>query len=291
MNLLSLSWSNLLAKPLSTALSLLLLTLGVAIISLVLLLDQQIQQSFNKNIEGIDMVVGAKGSPLQLILASVYHIDAPTGNIPLEEANGLKKHPLIAKAIPLAYGDNYEGFRIVGTDTSYVNHYEGRLSDGRYWEKPLEAVIGATVAATTNLSVGDHFFGAHGITGTSDVHDEIQYEVVGLLSPSNTVLDQLILTEVASVWAIHDHDEDAEHEHDEDAEHEHDEDAEHEHDDDAEHEHDEKTTITNMITTRMQNTNTKETTITNMSTTRMQNTKENTNTKTIRKNIQATKMM
>ncbi len=91
MNILKLSWSNLKVKPLNTFLSLLLLTLGVALVSMLLILNKQLDEQFKRNISGIDMVVGAKGSPLQLILSSVYHIDNPTGNIPLGEAEVLLK--------------------------------------------------------------------------------------------------------------------------------------------------------------------------------------------------------
>ena len=191
------------AKPLSTLLSLLLLVLGVSIISLLLLLNQQLSQTFNQNIRGIDMVVGAKGSPLTLILSAVYQIENPTGNIPLAEAEPLLRHPLVKRGIPLAYGDNYQGYRIMGTDTNYVAHYQGRLAEGRLWEAPFEVTLGATAAARLGLRVGDTFYGAHGVSGSDDVHEDHPYEVVGILAPAGTVIDQLLLTSVASVWGIH----------------------------------------------------------------------------------------
>lgn len=248
MNLFRISWSNLIARPLSVMMSLLLLALGVSIISLLLLLNDRLEQNFNQNLKGIDMVVGAKGSPLQLILASVYHIDNPTGNIPLSEANELKKHPLIGKAIPMAYGDNYEGYRILGTDSQYVAHYEGRLLEGRLWEEEFEVVLGATAANRLGLSVGQSFFGAHGLTDAMNVHDEHPYKVVGLLEANGSVIDQLILTGVESVWGIHDsHGEEAqtnEEEHADDDDHaDHPEGEEEHHDEDADsHEEDREIT-------------------------------------------------
>ncbi|RMG63622.1 MAG: ABC transporter permease, partial [Bacteroidetes bacterium] len=203
MRLLHLSWQNLLAKPLSTLLSLLLLVLGVSIISLLLLLNQQLTANFNQNIRGIDMVVGAKGSPLSLILSAVYHIENPTGNIPLAEAEPLLRHPLVQRGIPLAYGDNYEGYRILGTDSSYLAHYGASLAQGRAWEAPFEVTLGATAAARLGLAVGDSFYGAHGVAGSDDVHEDHPYRVVGLLGATGTVVDQLILTGVESVWDIH----------------------------------------------------------------------------------------
>ena len=206
MNLLSLSWKNLAAKPLSTALSLILLMLGVSIISLLLLLDKQLQNTFDKNVRGIDMVVGAKGSPLQVILASVYHIDSPTGNIPLEEAEMLIKNPLVEKAIPLAYGDNYGGYRILGTDTSYVNHYGGELAEGELWEKDFEVTFGSLIAKRLGLTVGSTFFSSHGVSGNmGDVHEDNTYVVKGIFKPSGTVLDQLLISNFSSFLRSHDH--------------------------------------------------------------------------------------
>jgi len=203
MNIFKLSWKNLTVKPLSTVLSLLLLTLGVGIISLLLLLNRQLEAQFNKNIRGIDMVVGANGSPLQLILSSVYHIDFPTGNIPKKEADQLASHPLVKWSIPLAYGDNYQSYRIVGTTHQYAQHYGMELVTGKLWESPLEVTIGATVARELGLNIGDTFYSSHGLTSDDDVHEDKVYQVVGIFEPNNTVVDQLILCSVSSVWAIH----------------------------------------------------------------------------------------
>ena len=95
MNLFHISWRNLIDKPLSSFLSGLLMTFGITIISLLLLLNKQLDDQFRRNIRGIDMVIGAKGSPLQLILSSIYQIDSPTGNIPLDEVTQLTRNPMI----------------------------------------------------------------------------------------------------------------------------------------------------------------------------------------------------
>ena len=209
MNLLSLSWKNLWDKPWNTLISLLLLSLGVGLISFLLHLNRELDGQFRNNIRGIDMVVGAKGSPLQLILSAVYHLDNPTGNIPLAEAEALKKNPLITRWIPLSYGDNHQGYRIVGTEWSYAELYEATLSDGRAWETSFETVVGALVAERLGIRVGDQFFGAHGAVAEAELHEEHPYKVVGILHPTGTVLDQLILTGLESVWEIHDHHEEA----------------------------------------------------------------------------------
>jgi len=203
MNLLRISWANLKDKPLSSFLSGLLMTLGIAIISLLLLLNKQLDEQFSRNVKGIDMVLGAKGSPLQLILSSIYHIDSPTGNIPLEEAERLARNPMIKTAIPLAMGDNYRSFRIVGTNEDYVRHYGATVAEGQLFKKDLEVTIGARVAEVTGLKLGDTFESTHGLDAEAEAHKEAVYKVTGVFNRANNVVDQLILTNVSSVWAIH----------------------------------------------------------------------------------------
>lgn len=205
MNLFKISWANLKDKKLNSFLSALLMTLGIGIISLLLLLNKQLDEQFRRNIKGIDMVVGAKGSPLQLILSSIYQIDSPTGNVSLAEAQRVIKNPLVKTAIPLAMGDNYMSYRIVGTNAKYPNHFEAKVKEGRLFETTLEATLGAKVARVTGLKVGDTFSGAHGFDNMDDVHGDKKYKVVGIFETNNSVVDQLILTDISSVWSIHEH--------------------------------------------------------------------------------------
>jgi putative ABC transport system permease protein len=224
MNLFKISWANLKDKPLSSFLSGLLMTLGITIISLLLLLNKQLDEQFSRNVKGIDMVLGAKGSPLQLILSSIYQIDSPTGNIPLEEAERLTRNPMIKTAIPLSMGDSYKTFRIVGTNKKYVDHFEATVGQGALFQKNLEVTIGARVAEIAGLKLGDTFSGSHGLDGNGEEHGETKYKVVGIFNPSNSVIDQLILTPLSSVWAIHEHHE--EHEGEAHVEEDHDHEAE-----------------------------------------------------------------
>ena len=195
------------SRPLANTLSLVLLALGVGLIALLLHVNQHIQQQMENNVEGIDMVVGAKGSPLQLILSAVYHIDAPTGNISLNEAERLRKNPLVAQGIPLSYGDNYNGYRIVGTNHNYPALYEAALSEGQLWQKAFEVTVGYQVASKLNLKVGDTFAGSHGLTQGGEAHGTHAYQVVGIFEYTNSVVDQLILTATESVWEVHNHEE------------------------------------------------------------------------------------
>ncbi len=203
MNLISLVWNYLKAKPLNTVLNIFLLALGIAVITVLLLFNNQLQEKISSNAKGIDLVVGAKGSPLQLILCSIFHIDFPTGNIKLSEAEKIVRHRMVKKAIPLALGDSYNGYRIVGTTHDYADQYKAELAAGEWWKKDLEVTLGATVAELSGLAIGDTFASAHGLTSEGHAHDENHYAVKGILKRSNTVLDNLILTNIESVWKVH----------------------------------------------------------------------------------------
>jgi putative ABC transport system permease protein len=168
-----------------------------------MLAEQQMSDQFERNIKDIDLVLGAKGSPLQLILANVYHVDAPTGNISLAEAEKVIRNPYIESGIPLAYGDNYRSFRIVGTEHSYPAHYDAIISEGILWEGVFDVTLGNAVASKTGLKVGDEFFSSHGLNDETDVHENKAFTVVGILAQSNSVIDKLILTGVESVWGVH----------------------------------------------------------------------------------------
>ena len=222
MNIFKLSIKNIFNKPLSSSISLALLILGVGIISLLLQLNTLIKDQMDNNLRGIDMVVGAKGSPLQLILSSVYHIDSPTGNISLEEAENISKNRMVGSSIKILYGDNYKGFRIVGAEKKFVELYKGVIKEGKDWNNPYEVLVGSKVYEKLNINLGDELISSHGLRETGQSHDEGTFKVVGLLEPSNSVIDQLIITSPQSVWDIHDT-----HNHEDGDEHEH----EHEHDD------------------------------------------------------------
>ena len=246
--MLQLAYANLKEHFLTTALSIMLLSIGVGMVSFIVTVSEQLNDRFNSDIRGIDMVVGAKGSPLQLILSAVYQIDNPTGNIPLDEVKKVRRNPLIRYTIPLSYGDSYKGFRIVGTDTMYLNHFKAKFRNGHAWNRSMEVVLGSTAAERLRMGLGAHFHGTHGFEEEGHAHDEVHYDVVGILEPTGTVADRLILTSTESVWDIHNqetHDEKPHSEEDNDHEHgdahgepEHAHNREHEeHDSHAGHEH------------------------------------------------------
>jgi len=221
--ILGIAWKNILHKPLNALLSWVLLTASVAIISLLLLLQDQFEQQFESSIAGVDLVLGAKGSPLQLILSSVYHIDNPTGNIDYAEAQKWMKHPYVAKAIPLAYGDSYRGFSILGTTPDYLEKYQATVAQGSLFQQNFEVVVGSDAAQQLKIAVGAQFYGTHGVSAGGEEHRTHAYQVVGILAATSTVVDNLIVGDLESVWKMHEghhHDEAAEAEDQEDEEHE-----------------------------------------------------------------------
>ena len=203
MNLLQLSLSNLSLSPLSTAVNILLLSLGTGSIAILLIATHLLSAALIRDAADIDLVVGAKGSPLQLVLSGLYHADIPTGNIRLSEARTWMEHPMVESAIPLSLGDSLKGFRIVGTNEDYVDIYDGQLAEGKLPSNLLEIAIGSSVSKATGLSLGATFAGQHGLDGAGHAHDEDSYTVVGIFEASDTVLDRLLITTLESVWLVH----------------------------------------------------------------------------------------
>ncbi len=220
MTLWGIAWGYLWNRKFTTFLTILSVALAVALISSVLTLREETRKRFEEEGQAFDLVVGAKGSPLQLVLSSVYFMDNPTGNIPYsvyEQIQNDKEY--VQSAYPIALGDNFQGFRIVGTDASLFQHKwispitaeernPFKIKEGRVFERPFEVVLGALVARETGLKIGDTFISSHGFIKLPEVlggHDHTQnpYTVVGIFDSSNSPFDRAIFTSVESVWEIH----------------------------------------------------------------------------------------
>lgn len=253
---IALVFSSLKSRWLNSLLSVFLTAFGVMLALLIIQFSHHIQNRINTDGKNVDIVVGAKGSPLQLILSSVYHIDIPTGNIAYDQAQKWMKHPHVKTAIPLALGDNWKGYRIVGTTPDYLAHYQSTISHGRVWDKDYEAIVGSSVG----LKIGEEFSGAHGLIEGGHKHGSQHYTVTGIIEPTGTVLDRLILTSLNSVLDIHGlasvsplknaneahSQEDHNHDHDH---HEHDEHEHHEHHEHHDHAHMGEPEITALLLT------------------------------------------
>ncbi|EDM44496.1 hypothetical protein SCB49_13030 [unidentified eubacterium SCB49] len=223
MNIWKLSIKNIKSKPLYTFLSVFVLALSVFLLLAVRQLESSLAFQIKNNLGAIDLVIGAKGSPLQLVLSSVLFLDNPTGNIPYAEAKKISKSPFVKTAVPISYGDNYKGYKIVGTTDKFATLYDAKLKEGRNVEKSMEVIVGATVAKQLDLKLGDTFQSSHGLIENGiDVHDEHMI-IVGIYKTTNKVIDRLIVSNLESVWDIHHHDSheinDEHHGHDEHHEH------------------------------------------------------------------------
>lgn len=257
MMLSKISIKELLHKPFQSILLIILIALSIAASVFFVSLNQGIHGGLVKATEPFPQVVGAKGGINQLLLNTVFLQDRPIGNIPQKILTDLKANKLVNMAIPLGFGDNYRGFRLVGTSTEIFEYAPKKggdkwitLKEGRIWDKPFEAVVGSGVVELTGIKIGDTFKTIHGFSEhSSHSHDNL-YTVVGIINEVDGPYDQAILTDIRSIWeahAHHHHDHDHEgHDHDHDHDHEghdHDHDHEHEghdhegHDHDHEHEH------------------------------------------------------
>ena len=193
----------LLERPWQFALAVTLCALGLASAISIVWLQSLLETHARRQAAGIDIVVGAQGSPLQNVLAAVYYLDVPNGNIRLAEVDALRANPQVAQAIPIALGDSVAGARIVGTTPEFVSLYGASLASGQLPTAPMDAVVGAAVAARTGLKVGDSFIGAHGLGDVGVEHDSHPYRVSGLLKPTGRVIDQTVVTQLESVWLVH----------------------------------------------------------------------------------------
>ncbi|WP_299600410.1 ABC transporter permease [uncultured Aquimarina sp.] len=211
--MLYLAYKNLISKPLNTVLSVLLLILSISLATFILQVKKQLNEHLEGNTKHFDMVIGAKGSPLQLVLSSLLHIDNPTGNIDLEEAMKIAKKPMVKYKVPVSYGDNYKGYRILGTTHKYLEVYKAQLQRGRLYEKSFEAVVGSQVAEQINLKVGKTFASSHGLAESGlETHKEKPFVITGILKPTGTIIDNLIITNLESIWEVHEHSYDEGHE-------------------------------------------------------------------------------
>ncbi len=190
-------------RPWQFALAVTLCALGLASAISIVWLQALLESHAKRQAQGIDIVVGAKGSALQNVLAAVYYLDVPNGNIRLADVDKLRVHPQVARAIPIALGDSVAGARIVGSTDEFLSFYGAVLQAGALPTAPMDAVVGAALAGRTGLKVGDSFVGAHGVGDGATEHDSQPYRVVGILKPSGRVIDQIAVTPIESVWLVH----------------------------------------------------------------------------------------
>ena len=138
-------------------------------------------------------------------MSSVFQLDQPTGNIPLPMIDLLRNNMMVRRAVPVSLGDNVGGFRIVGTTVQYGEIYDAKTAQGGWWTAPMQAVIGSEAERHLHYKIGQTFVGDHGLAPGGETHKDSPYRVVGILKSTGAVIDRLVLTDTASVWKVHEH--------------------------------------------------------------------------------------
>lgn len=205
------AWRYLKFRWLVSVLTITGIALGVALVCAVLALRSESERALSRDAGLYDLVAGGKGSPLQLVLASVYHLDSPPGNLPYAEYEKLQRDSRVLWVAPVGLGDNYFGYRIVGTEAQFFDLPDRngerffQFAQGKVFEDRFDVVLGSQVAASTDLDLGSTFFGTHGLVEVpgAEVHRDFPYRVSGILAPTGTAQDRAIFGTLASVWEIH----------------------------------------------------------------------------------------
>lgn len=228
MSLWLIAWRNIQQRSLASALTGLSMALGVALVAAVLVIHGVIDRSFRRGAQGYDLVVGPKGSPLQLVLNTVYYLGDPAGKIPHEHYVELISHrfqlpdgrvsPPFKAAIPVCMGGSYLGFPLVGTTPEFFElsfmegeHYQftQRGGQGRNMETRniWEAVVGPAAAKAANLKLGDQFQPRHtrGVEEEECPEEHHPFTVVGIFAPTGTPNDRAIFVNIEGFWQMHEH--------------------------------------------------------------------------------------
>lgn len=225
MKLLGLAWQSLLARKILLSFSALAMAASLALVLSLQSLKSAAEEGFTQTISQVDLLVGARGGSLQLLLFSVFNIGSATNNVSMKTYEKWQKHPSIQWTIPYSLGDSFRGFRVVGTTQDFFDHYRFRgdqslkVKIGAPFKNEHEAVLGADVARELKLKMGDSLVISHGVTKGAGVihHDDEPFSVVGILEQTGTALDQSVYISLAGMEHIH-HDPQSDHDHDHDHE-------------------------------------------------------------------------
>lgn len=212
--------TSILSKKLRNFLAIFSIAISVILIIAVENITKQLNSNIVKNASYYDVIVGAPGSETQLILNTIFYYDNPIANIDISYYEDLQKDIKVKSVVPIGMGDNYSGYRIIGTSADFfedTNSY--RFALGNVFSKEGDAVLGSTVAKVTGLKIGDKFVSSHGLSEAGESghsHNDFQYKVVGILAQTKTPNDTVIFTDIKNLWEVHGlHHDEEEHDHEE----------------------------------------------------------------------------
>ncbi|MGO8744891.1 MAG: ABC transporter permease [Thermoguttaceae bacterium] len=215
MKLWKIAWRSIQQRSLASLLTAISMALGVALVVAVLVIHGVVDKSFRRSAQGYDLIVGPKGSRLELVLNTVYHLGKPIGSVPFSYYTDLadaRFASYVERAVPICMGDGYKGFRVIGTlpdmfKLEYLDGEKYQFQEGASfsWDGWSEAVVGATAARKAGLQVGKTFRSMHGEDEDSESEHEqqIDFKVVGVLKPTGTPTDRAIFVNLAGFFRLH----------------------------------------------------------------------------------------
>lgn len=206
-----LAWKSLKNRKFSTVLTVFSMMLSLVLLMTVERVKRAAEDGFTQSISGIDLVVGARSGPLQIILYSVFNIGQATQNVSIESYDEIRKRPEVQWTIPYSLGDGHKGFRVVATNQDFFRYYQFRskekieFSEGRIFKDYFDVVIGTDVAKKLGYNVGSEVVVAHGVTSGIAIqqHDDKPFHVVGIMKPTGTALDRALYISLEAMEAIH----------------------------------------------------------------------------------------
>ncbi|MBM4259893.1 MAG: ABC transporter permease [Deltaproteobacteria bacterium] len=211
MLLLSLAYRSLKNRKLTSIVTLISLALSVSLWVGIEHIRGGARESFSNTISQTDLIVGARGGALQLLLYTVFHIGSPTANVTYESYEKIKNHKAVAWTIPISLGDSHRGYRVVGTNEDFYRHYRFRqdrqieFAQGKAASEIFDVVLGSEVAERLGYQLGRRIVVTHGITGATGImdHDDKPFTVVGILKPTRTPIDRSLYVTLEGIEAMH----------------------------------------------------------------------------------------
>jgi len=207
----SLAWKSLKNRKLATSLTVFSMVLSLVLLMTVERIKRATEDGFTQSISGVDLVVGARSGPLQIILYSVFNIGQATQNVSILSYEEISKRPEVQWAIPYSLGDGHRGFRVVATTGDFFKYYQFRSKEkieflnGDIFKNYLDVVIGADVAKTLDYQLGSAVVVAHGATSGVAIqkHEDKPFRVVGIMKPTGTALDRSLYISLEGMEALH----------------------------------------------------------------------------------------
>ncbi|MEZ0391862.1 MAG: ABC transporter permease [Pseudobdellovibrionaceae bacterium] len=211
MTFLSLAFKSLRNRKFATSLTILSIALSTALLLSVERTKRAAEEGFTQAVSQTDLIIGARSGPVNLILFTVFNMGSPTANVSWQTYQKWKSNPAVEWTIPYSLGDGHRGFRVVGTDENFYQHYRFRgdrsveFSEGHAALDLWEVVLGSEVAAKLQYKIGDPVVVAHGVTREVGIqkHDDKPFHVSGILKPTGTALDNSLYVSLQSIEAMH----------------------------------------------------------------------------------------